>query len=50
MLRHARIAEFCGELARSTVFSPGSIGQVNFTAIAPPVLVMTKPWGANAGN
>jgi hypothetical protein len=50
VLRHARTAEFCGGLARSTVFSPGLVGQVNFTATTPPVLVMTRPWGATAGS
>ena len=49
-LRHARTAEFCGGLARSTVFSPGLVGQVSFTATTPLVLVMTRLWGARVGN
>src|ERR1035438_9514558 len=48
--RQARTAEFCGGLARSTVFSPGLVGQVNFTATAPPVLAMTSPWGAKPAS
>jgi hypothetical protein len=47
-LRHARTAEFCGGLARSTVLPPGAVGQVNLTVTTPPVLVMTRFWADNS--
>src|ERR1035438_3846629 len=39
-----------GAEARMTVFSPGLVGQPSLRAMAPPVLVMTRFWGARSGN
>ena len=39
-----------GPEARTTVFWPGSAGQVSLRVICPLVLVMTRFWGASAGN
>src|SRR5208283_1471955 len=39
-----------GAEARTMVFSPGLVGHVSLSAIAPPVLVITRFCGASAGN
>src|ERR1017187_9839702 len=39
-----------GAEPRTMVFVPGSAGQASLSAIAPPVLVMTRLAGARAGN